>query len=809
MTPEHAAEFEADFPQYKMSSESNVTVLSPKIAEAYRTGKMTPEHSAELEADMKAGLVKLPPEPAAPVIESPSLPGDMGVGTDMAQVQEAAALEPELQGRDISAAPESWRTLLGQGLASAAGANVPGATPKGTPQQADFMFGDMLSTGVEDTVKAFKSAYPNITVDKDETGNYFYISPQDGQKTYFKKGMDTGDVLKGIMTTAAFAPVNEARGILQAAGGNAAVQALIEKGKQYFGQDSSLLNVGIAGALGGAADYVAGKFDPKLAKDAILPTREYTEKQIGDILRLARRGDEAATKELARIFSAKPELVKQFQDAGIDLPASVLAENPHIRRGAAYAANETVELDQLGKDLVGVKDQIDNLIDKSGNARNVVELNNIVKTELKGEVEKIGQVESFRNRVLENLAPKNTPATLINTENTLKALVDEVGEGFLSKEEKELLSMIGRNKKGSSFVNEQGLMETVPEVTYGSLQRVRSDIGAALGGSESMFSNVNRGALKRLYGALKEDQKLILKNIGGDDAIRFLENADVLTQQRIAIQDNVLNLYGKKGEKSIASLINNAIGNVASKGDDVAFRKLIDNIPDENLKKQTVVSSILSTLKDKTEDELKDSYVYFSKFNDMYTGLRKNPGLYNEIINVVGKDFGDTLTSIYQMSESILRNKKDIGGALPSDSALAKKMMLSNRFLNALSTTIGRGFTAGFYKMSGMLVGSQGISRAILDMGTSPTEVQQQINTLFRSPEFKKLVTDYAVKGEVSNGVIKQFAGSKGFKEYAKSLGIEPQFSARETAVRAMIQSFNEQMSDTMTKEENKGENDE
>ena len=82
-------------------------------------------------------------------------------------------------------------------------------------------------------------------------------------------------------------------------------------------------------------------------------------------------------------------------------------------------------------------------------------------------------------------------------------------------------------------------------MTYGALLRLKQDIGQAIGRTPAgPYSDVNQGALKRLYAALSEDQLSVAQEVGGDALRSQLRLANQTTAKQKALEKRIVKTFG-------------------------------------------------------------------------------------------------------------------------------------------------------------------------------------------------------------------------------------------------------------------------
>lgn len=702
------------------------------------------------------------------------------------QVAQTRATKAEFAGQDIQQAPVTGEAT-GQDVGimeslKEAYAGEQRATPESqllpewtgmpelnAPEMASFKAAlGTMATSPEETVKIIKANYPDVAVRQDARGNYIMRSPTDNQEYVIAPGMRLSDIPRAAGTALAFTPAGRAASVPGAAAGAAGTQAAIEASQAATGGEFDPEDVAIAGIAGGAAPLAAKGIEAavggakqvfggagRVAAEAV----EATPEQVGETVRKASAGgfgSVKATEDLARMAKINPEAKAAADRLGIDLPADVFSDSPQVRAAAgltrsaagteAEAAWRTAVSDAVDKADDAIR-QFDTAFVEGAPSPGLVSQNirsTLTKTrqELSSEAEKV-------YKAVDEAIPKSTTVGLPNLRGALSEIKSEVGVGGLSAQEKKLMALLDSG-----------------DVTYGRLIREKNLIGQAVAGKDSPYGNMEAAALKRLYGALAEDQLTNVANVGGDALRKQLRAANLLYAKERGLAKRIVNAFGEDTDGSVANLMRSAITQ-ASKGDSAKFAKLMKVVPDD-LKKETVATAIAAVTRSARGAER--GGFGFSEFAKTYQGLRSNPEVYGQVVKVLGKDAHNTMRDLYEVSRRITDARANVLTTGKANQAIVESMRAEGLVQKVMDSSMARGAAAGASATVGGAPAAAGTSWLMSALSGGKKDAIQAAGKLFTSDEFQKLAIEAATTPEVSRQTIKRAAFSNAFKDFAEKI---------------------------------------
>lgn len=503
------------------------------------------------------------------------------------------------------------------------------------------------------------------------------------------------------------------------------------------------------GAEIGAATRAARQAVPARApKDIAIPKEPEPLgfEAIGEISVKAGQGDMKAKQQLAREVKANPEAVDAADRLGVDLPSDILGDNTLIKQTAGLVRS------QVGEESAKFADMIDNAVTKADDAMSTFESSDLatmsgkVIDNLNQGIKTLDNEASAIYKEVTNKIPKNEEVQLVNSVDTVTKYLEDLG---IVADENGKIDLRGLTKEEKDLYR----LVTSPKVTFGALERERRTIGEALGKMPSgKYANSDKSLLKNIYGSLKKDQLDNIENLLGKDARDQLHLADRTFQKKIALEERAAEVFGKDGEKSIASLLRRSMIQ-GSKGDITALNKVFKSVPKE-MQKETIASAL-------SEVVSKNGRFNFNEYTKLYQGLRKNAPVYNKIIKTLGDDKHQLMQDLFIVSKRMVEAKNKIIHTGKANQAILKKMQEEALLQRVVKFTIEKGVQKATFG---------GITPNLGGLFKLPKDKIRAVSELFSSPEFKELAIN-AINETPGVGKVRKFVNSPTFKKWNKSIG--------------------------------------
>jgi hypothetical protein len=690
-----------------------------------------------------------------------------------------------------------------------------------------------LVTNPQETVQILQANFPGLQARQDAKGNFILRSSVDQQEYAIPPGFSVGDIPRALGGLLAFTPAGRATTIPGAVAAGAGTQAAIEATQAGTGGRFDTADVALAGAGGGAGQVVqrtvqaaippvkqavqrvtgraptpapaapvaaapvrvpvpdegvtvtpatsgqpvtpAGAAAAPAAAPGAAPVATEAFEEVGELVRKASGsgpGSATAKAKLADLAQVNTEARAAADRLGMDLPFDVFSDNPQVRAavgltrslagGEAEAAWVNTVRTAIGKadDVVQQFDAafIEGRPAPGATSQRILDSLNSTRTQL------FNDADVIYKRV-DATIPKTAAVQFPRLTQTLDDVLAEVGEKGLSAQEKKLYELA-----------------TDPDVTYGRLLREKNLIGQAIAGKDSPYGNMAAGDLKRLYGALAEDQLTNVGQIGGDALRQELRAANLLTAKKKALENRIVGAFGKEIDGSVATLMQSAIKS-AAKGDAAQFNKLMKVVPPE-LRKETVATALASVSSSGRAGQ--EGAFGFAEFAKTYRGLRANPPVYKQVIEVLGKDADPVLRDLFEISRRITDARAQVLTTGKANQALVEAMKAEGLLGTIMQSTMAQRAVTG---AAGLMPGGGLVAPDIVKfMSQGNTEAVKAAGKLFASDDFQKLAIDAATKPEVSQAVLRRAAMSKAFGDFATAAKLPQSLDARVQFLQSAIQ---------------------
>jgi len=501
------------------------------------------------------------------------------------------------------------------------------------------------------------------------------------------------------------------------------------------------------------------------------------------VLNLARQaagfgpGSGSAKAKLIDMAQINPEAKAAAERLGIDVPFDVLSDNPQVRSAvgltrALVAGEAEAAWEATVRQVIQRADEISQQFDAAfvaGRPSTGVASQKILDNLKLQQKQLADEAETIYNRIDESI-PKSSQVELTNLRNTLNEVMREVGEKGMSAQERNLLKLIDEG-----------------EVTYGRLLREKNLIGKAQAGQQSEYGNMAAGDLKRLYGALAQDQLDNVAQIAGEEARRELRAANLLTAKKKALEKRIVAAFGKDIDGSLATLMQSALTS-ASKGDVAQFNKLLKSVPQE-LQKETIATAMAAVTAGRAAGRAADqAEQVFSptNFTKVYRGLRANAPMYAQMVKVMGKEWDVAMRDLYEIS----RRVSDAQARIPvtgKANQILGEMAVEGLIGKVMSASLSQRLATGAVST---IPGGGLIAPDIVQwMSGSKGAAVQKAAKLFTSPEFQKLAMESATRsGQPTQQALRQAATSRAFNEFARSAKLPQSLAGRIEWLQSAIQ---------------------
>lgn len=524
--------------------------------------------------------------------------------------------------------------------------------------------------------------------------------------------------------------------------------------KAAGGGDAAQLVAGVAGAIAGGS---AAGVRPKTVVANVKETS--VAESVGDLVNKASSGGKGAPDAAVKLAKAARTNVEAKEAAGrlgIELPIDVFSDDTIVKQAAGLTRSKVgSEASAIWEDTVKkAVDKADNVLTELANKKSISEVSESVKKSLDDSLTVIKRGEG---KLYKEVSEEVGARTKIDAKNTRAYLTSKVKD-------------LGGVKKLDS--GDKALYVDVfnphRKPNYAVIDNNIRKINAAKGGKQNTFADANDFDLDELASNLRKDRLAHVEKFGGEETRKKLTSAHELTSRKKDIQKRLIAGFGKDQKGSVAKMLSTSIMN-AKKGDISGLNKVLDVIPKE-LQKE----SLLSAINQSATARIGGRQVFgFSQFVDFYSGLRKNPPLYNKIISVVGKDAHKTLRDLYSVSKRITDARGKVITTGKANQELVGAMQAEGLVGSILQSSIGgkavKAAGAGGGAVVGGPAGAAG-GAALADFLTKGGKDRiAAAGRLFSSDDFKILVSDVADNPAKYRSKVKKLSKSAEFKKWAKA----------------------------------------
>lgn len=310
--------------------------------------------------------------------------------------------------------------------------------------------------------------------------------------------------------------------------------------------------------------------------------------------------------------------------------------------------------------------------------------------------------------------------------------------------------------------------------TYARLNQMRDQIGRALHKGQGPWVDAPTATLKKLYGALAQDQLAYVESVGGKELADKMRGSNELFSKMFGVRDTMQTVFGRQLEKDIGGVITSAVRN-ASKGDGKNLRTLLDSVP-ADMQPRVLLSGIMA----QADRAGANGGFSFTKYASLYRGLRQNAPLYKQVADTVGPDAARVLQDLYAISNRIAAAENKIIRTGASNQPILNALKAEGLLTKTVDATKRVGARAAGATAGGMVGGPVG-SFAGQEMGAAISDALTQsgksnlnkLHDLLASDAFRELA-EKAATGEVPERAVNKVVNDGAFRRWSKfALGLK------------------------------------
>jgi hypothetical protein len=480
-------------------------------------------------------------------------------------------------------------------------------------------------------------------------------------------------------------------------------------------------------------------------------------------------GSQAAREELAKMASANPAALEAAERLGMTIAPDILSDHTQLKSAIGLARSQIGSSAETSwiESLSSAVNKADDALKAIDGSSDLSAISDAIKNNLEKTRNELKKTASSLYKIVDDKIKPSMPVNPTNSVRLLnKRITDLGGASALKGKEKELFDII-----------------TDPDLplTYARLVTVKQDVGRALEGRGGQYDDVNEAILKRVYGALAEDQLASAASVGGEVLRTTLRLANQTTAKQKALEKRIVNAFGKDLDGSVANKIRSAISG-GSRGDIAGLNRLLKTVP-QDLRRETVASAIAAMSRSRRAlsatiggDDIGAPFS-FAEYEKLYRALRDNSVVYKTIADVIGPDAQKVMRDLYEVSKYINDASGKIVRTGASNQALISELNAQGTLASAFNSTLGRRATQAVAGAVGAAVGSPMVGAAGGALVGALTEVGKRdgvkaLGNMIASNAFKELMVQ-ASAGNVNNIAKNKLLADPKFRTWAKLVNIE------------------------------------
>jgi len=709
-------------------------------------------------APVEVAAVAVDNMPAAP---PRALAGEAGhnLATDFAGFE---MFNPELAGRYTpETMPQPGDVVIGSGGGGKSGGARVTVRDWRQSRQPQEQFGDTASALMEGPASAMKAFGGGLAGGPSPSRDFLAQDP-------LTQGLP-GPVLTGL---GAIGDVGGAglsalgTGLSGAVG--LATEAVPTRDRQGLGEELIGMSQFAVPELAGASSIPArmAATAPRVAApvakvvEAVAPAAKAvaeTPEAVAALVKKASNGGMGAVKaqeQLAEAAKLNPEAKAAADRLGIELPADVFSDNEMVKAAAGLTRSEVgKEPEALWRGAVkSARDKADEIMQAMDGSPDIASVSEAVKSSLQATQAGLKAAAKSLYDMVDAKVPKSSVVPVQNIVKALNGVIEDIG---------------GVNGMSTA---ERGLYNLVtgPEpVTYGRLLREKSDIGRAIARGDGPYGNMDQATLKRMYGAISDDQLSAVETLGDADLRAQLRDANQLTAKQKGLEKRIVTAFGSDLDGSIGAKLRSAIAQ-GSKGDIAGLNRVLKVIPND-LKKQAVASALSSATRSARATE---PGFGLSEFTKTFSGIKANKPVHLQISQAIGPEATAMLDDLLTVAKRITSADSNVLRTGKANQVLTNAMQAEGLIGRVLHSTGGQRIVQATAGAAGATMGGPMGAMVATPLAIAITAAKPETLALagkmFSSPEFMRLAEE-AAKGRAANATVQAVAKSPAFKAWAKS----------------------------------------
>jgi len=465
-------------------------------------------------------------------------------------------------------------------------------------------------------------------------------------------------------------------------------------------------------------------------------------------------GSVKAQEQLAEAALLNPEAKAAADRLGIELPADVFSDSEMVKSAAGLTRSEVgKEPEALWRRAIkAARDKADEIIQAMDGSPDVASISDAVKSSLQATQAGLKAAAKAMYDMVDAKVPKSSQVSVQNIVKALNGVIEDIGGiNGLSPAERGLYNLVTGSEP----------------VTYGRLLREKADIGRAISRADGPYGNMDQATLKRMYGAVAEDQLAAVEALGDADLRAQLREANQITAKQKGLEKRIVAAFGSDLDGSIGAKLLSAIAQGA-KGDIAGLNRVLKVIPDD-LKKQAVATAIAAATRSARATE---PGFGLSEFAKIFGGIKANKPVHLAISQAIGPEATAMLDDLLTVARRITSADSNVLRTGKANQVLANAMQADGLVGRILHSTGGQRVVQSGAAAVGATFGGPVGAMVAAPIGVALTAAKPETlalaGKLFNSPEFMRLAEE-AAKARVADATVQAVAKSPAFKAWAKS----------------------------------------
>jgi hypothetical protein len=433
------------------------------------------------------------------------------------------------------------------------------------------------------------------------------------------------------------------------------------------------------------------------------------------LLNQARTGQ---ADRLAQAVDPDPSIMASAERLGLDdsIPASAVSRNRAYQETEQALKSDAESGLGVAEDIFTnrLKQEADRVITDFGGVIDRGSLDATTREAFDTTSARISELESAAYDRIRQAIPPTTEVVPQNSEAYVQGMVNEYGKAsdtLMNASEKRLQKIIGADGP----------------LNYAALDRLRKDVGAALGAKQGSnpFPNDDVGRLRQLYSVLLDDQQVAANAVGGSAGRDFAE-ARALTVQRKNLENRMKDLFGSKLDQTLINRMQRGTDALAT-GDLNQLMKLMQAMP-APLRQEAAATMLnrMFTFGARNQSSLSQGFVGF------YERLNRTPRAKDFFFSYLPEDARQRMDDVFAVAKGFYG---------------AKQYENKSKTANTLINNFERGgWLSKLYGVARMTPGVSGVVGDVVNAAAGATSRTKAADKLLRSPKFREALRAAATK---------------------------------------------------------------